>query len=474
MAIDKAQVFTRMSRDRFEALTLWGLDPEMGRDLVTGSCWRTTDETVLAGVVHHIETRQFWLALFRRNEDPRFRFFGRTGPYPTARLAEAVVSGPAGAGFVAEPDAFAKFPPPPKGVDPFATMKGVSNFNSAFLFLRDAPTQSAARAMVAEVARWKTDTDGNFVKDFQTTGYSARVWELYLFAAMRRLNFEIDPDIGIPDFCLTKGEARIFVEAVTANAKDTLTTTMMPGAPSGPPENFWRYIEEDMPLKLGSPLFDKMKKRYWEMPHVAGHPFVLAIADFHAPASMVWSHTAVPIYLFGTSAELKIDSAGRRVGVPKPVTRWGKGTKDIATPFFWQKDTEHVSAVLFSNAGTISKFNRMGVRAGFGDPFVSLVRAGGLSDPRPDVFEPTPFKLDVESPEYSEDWQDELEMYHNPNALLPIDESLFPGMAHHRLEDGEGVWRGPSPRVLFSQTITHDFGAAVSVGREDEDQADLS
>lgn len=464
MDVDQVSAFTRMSRERFSALTFLGLDPDMGRDLLIGSCWRNAEETVLAGVVHHIETRQFWLALFRRGEDPRFRFYGRTGPYPTARLAEAIVSGPGGAVLIEEPDGFASFPPLPKGVDPFAVMKGVSRFNAAFQYLRDSPTQSAARAMVTEVARWKTDTDGNFVKDFQTTGYSARVWELYLFAAMRRINFEVDPEIGIPDFCLTKGEARLFIEAVTANAQDTLNTTMTPGAPGGPPDDFWSFIEDEMPLKLGSPLFDKMKKKYWEMPHVAGHPFILAIADFHAPASMVWSHTAVPIYLFGTSAEVTTDDAGRRVGVPKSVTSWRRGTKDVPTPFFWQENTEHVSAVLFSNAGTISKFNRMGVRAGFGDPFVSLVRQGGLTDERPDRFDAIPFKLDVESPEYFEDWQDELEMYHNPNALLPIDESLFPGMVHHHLEDGEGVWRGPSPRVLFSQTFTYDFGVSAREG----------
>ena len=71
--------------------------------------------------------------------------------------------------------------------------------------------------------------------------------------------------------------------------------------------------------------------------------------------------------------------------------------------------------------------------------------------------DPIPFDLDVESPDYQEGWADELEMYHNPNALLPIDEALFPGVTHFRIEEGEAIWRGPSPRVLFSWTATLDF-----------------
>ena len=130
-------------------------------------------------------------------------------------------------------------------------------------------------------------------------------------------------------------------------------------------------------------------------------------------------------------------------------------------PFFWQPNTEHVSAVLFSNAGTISKFNRMGVRAGFGDRFVSLVRRGGLNDPSPGALDAIAFDLDIEHPDYEEDWADELCMYHNPNALLPIDEDLFPGITHYRIEEGEAIWRGPAPRVLFSRTTTVDF-----IGRE--------
>lgn len=449
--------FQRMTRERFDALTLWGWDPEMQHELATGSCWSTADERVLAAVLHHRKHRNFWIAALARDEAGRMRGFTQAGPYPTARCAEDILGDERSAPLAGlEPD-FAGHPALLQGVDLFAPQPPAVTLHPAYLLLRDGATQSAARAMLTEVARWVPDLDGNLVKDFQTTGYSARTWELYLFAAMRALGFGIDHRHAVPDLCLVKGDVRIFVEAVTANGADPMASAMAAGAPSGPPEDFWRFIEEEMPLKFGSPLYSKMKKRYWEAPHVSGYPFVLAIADFHAPGSMVWSHTAIPIYLYGASAAVSVDADGNRYGVEKTVSQWSAGTKTVDRPFFWQPDTEHVSAVLFSNAGTVSKFNRMGVRAGFGDRFVSLVRRGGLSDPSPGAFDAVPFDLDIENSDYHEDWPDELQMYHNPNALVPIDDELFPGIVHYRFEDGDGYWRGPSPRVLFSQTTTYDF-----------------
>ena len=450
-----------MTRQRFDAFTLWGWDPEMQEQFAIGSCWSTPDERILGAVLHHRENRNFSLAAIGRDTSGRYRGFTHSGPYPTARFAEDILSDARSEGLAQMEPEFPSSSVLPEGVNLFAATGDEAKLHPAFRMLRDGPNQSAARAMLTEIARWVPDLDGNLVLDFQTTGYSARTWEFYLYAVMRALGFAIGHDHAVPDLCVEKGEHRIFIEAVTANGADPMTSAMAPGAPEGPPEDFWRVVEEELPLKFGSPLYSKMKKRYWEAPHVAGHPFVLAIADFHAPGSMVWSHTAIPIYLYGIGASVTTDADGRRSAVEKTYAKWTAGTKTVTAPFFWQPNTEHVSAVLFSNAGTISKFNRMGVRAGFGDRFVSLVRRGGLNDPSPGALDAIAFDLDIEHPDYEEDWADELCMYHNPNALLPIDEDLFPGITHYRIEEGEAIWRGPAPRVLFSRTTTVDF-----IGRE--------
>ncbi|GFE77465.1 hypothetical protein NTCA1_51140 [Novosphingobium sp. TCA1] len=210
-----------------------------------------------------------------------------------------------------------------------------------------------------------------------------------------------------------------------------------------------------MPLRFGSPLHTKMQKLYWDQAHVKGNPFILAIADFHSPVSMTWSHTALPIYLYGRSAELVTGPDGKPTGVEKLLPGFERKSETLK-PFFEQDGTENVSAILSSNAGTIAKFNRMGIRAGFGDKYVTLRRSGIRHVPGPDAFEPLPFDEDVEAAASLENWSDELAMFHNPNAEVPLDPEMFPGIAHYHLIQGEAVWFGPPGRVLASQTITMD------------------
>jgi hypothetical protein len=44
--------------------------------------------------------------------------------------------------------------------------------------------------------------DGNFIKDFQSTGFDAPVWELYLCALFHNLGLSVAQPYDRPDFCL--------------------------------------------------------------------------------------------------------------------------------------------------------------------------------------------------------------------------------------------------------------------------------
>jgi hypothetical protein len=275
---------------------------------------------------------------------------------------------------------------------------------------------------------------------------------------LTELDFRFDRSDAVPDFRLSKGGSKIFVEAVTANPTAG-SELAIDGPPPRPPEDFWAYIEHQMPQKFGSPLLSKTRKRYWDRPDVTGHPFLIAIADFHAPASMVWSHTALSLYLYGVGVDVRTRDDGSIFGVEKGLGDHVVGEKIVPTNFFAQPENRPVSAILFTNAGTLTKFNRMGVRAGFGDPLVTLMRQGVLNDPSPGAFEGIPFEVNVEDPAYEEGWSDEIEIYHNPNAAVPLDPDLFEGVTHYFLEEGELVWRGPSPRVLTSTTLSKAHGA---------------
>ena len=92
-----------------------------------------------------------------------------------------------------------------------------------------------------------------------------------------------------PDFHCVGLLGDFFVEATTVNPSDEVPTVDL--------ENENVYYDGYVPRKFGSALFSKIKKKYWELPHVNASPLVLAIQDFHAPGSMVWSNTGLVQYL---------------------------------------------------------------------------------------------------------------------------------------------------------------------------------
>lgn len=451
--------FQRMTLERFEALAMWGAPQAMLENTRPASCWQADGERVLAAVLHDLGTKAFVCVAFARDAAGRYRPFTRSHFLPSARAGELALRRDFGRRILMPPPAWPPETNPPAGVDLFAPLDRIARHHDAFVLLRDSFTQSAARGILKELSRWIPDLDGNLVRDLQTSGYSARIWELYLWTAFRSLGLELDTTHGAPDFCLTREGATVFVEATTVNAKDTFSSAIGAGPPPDAPGPLWPYLENEMPQRFGSPLFSKMKKRYWEKPHVAGHPLLLAIADFHAPTSMRWSHAALPFYLYGVRLMTTVGPDNQLVDTFVPGGDHVVGGKVVPTNFFAQPDTEHISGVLFSNAGTVSKFNRMGVRAGFGDPWVSLVRQGTLIDPAMGYASLAAFDIDVEHPGYEEGWADELILYHNPHAFHPVLEALFPDITHVRFEGGRYSAHGPPVTVLTSTTRTHDFHA---------------
>ena len=191
----------------------------------------------------------------------------------------------------------------------------------------------------------------------------------------------------------------------------------------------------------------------WEREHVAGKPLVFGIHDFQTPMSMLVSRPSLPLYLYGYDEGWEHDAEGKLHIHPRKVATHTWGSKVIPSSFFELPGAENVSAVLFSNSGTISRFDRMGVLAGFGSPRVRLVREGFALDHDPNATEPRPFRKAVRPPAYVETWVEGLEVYHNPRAVEPLAPAAMPGAAHHRLLPGgltESV--APSWHPLSSTT----------------------
>ena len=196
----------------------------------------------------------------------------------------------------------------------------------------------------------------------------------------------------------------------------------------------------------------KLQRRYWELPHVAGNPLVLAIQDFHAPHAMAWSNAALVEYLYAIRQTERQTADGRVEIVSERVTEYRWADKPpIPAGFFLQPDTENISAVLANPGGTISKFNRIGFLAGFGGRDIMMMRSGYCYK---GSLTPEWFVTEVHKPGYEETWCEGLSVYHNPNARIPLSPAAVPCAAHHTSREG---------RILSGQPAFDPIGSTTHI-----------
>ena len=88
-------------------------------------------------------------------------------------------------------------------MDFFTPRTDEKRLNPLFKVLSDGRKYSSARGIIEPMMRFYEDQDGNFVEQFQTTAFDARLWELYLFATFVELGYARLPEIAVPTSCLT-------------------------------------------------------------------------------------------------------------------------------------------------------------------------------------------------------------------------------------------------------------------------------
>lgn len=299
--------------------------------------------------------------------------------------------------------------------------------NLLFSNLIDGRGRAPARSTLQNAFDQLPKPDGNFIKDFQTTGFSARVWELYLAAYATSIGLHLTQPDDRPDYLLTKAGASVWLEATTANPTDG-------EEPHGAsPISNWELGNEFL-VKLGSALYSKLTKRYWQLPHVAGLPFVIALADFHDNDPLRASSGPLSRYLYGTHLLLTSGPGEPVKGVDHPVPSIHSSRKTIPGHFFELPETEHISAILFSNAGTIGKFDRMGFDRHLHSD-MRMLRWGYAFDSEITAVAPEPFAYVVgDAPET---WGQEVIVFHNPHALHPVPDKFFGDALQMKSIDGK-------------------------------------
>jgi hypothetical protein len=469
----------RISRTLFDLLAI-GTRRAVARAMTTEvSWWSDLNDQIIGTVFIDAVDRDYAWAMLARDLRGQFRGIDVRSSLPSERIATAQLRiaieekcrDPNFSGWEPQGDEAEG-----RLLDLFED-RGVpdSKLHKYYLELRDRPGRAPARMVFKAISPWLVTSDPHLVKEFQEGQFDQRLWEVYLWATFRDQGFDVEHRVA-PDLIMTSPWYSFAVEATTVGPSTAGPLSKHPDPRTL--DEVATFLTDYMPMKFGGPLTSKLSKvdaqgrHYWQMQGAEGLPFVLAIADFHKeagpemPGSMCYSQGALYSYLYGlrVTAEL-ID--GQAVYHYEPVAQHAYNGKVIPSGFFTLPDSENVSAVLFSNAATLAKFDRIGVRAGFAPDKHKYFRVGFMYDPDPNALVPVPFKVDVSDPAYDEYWGDEVQIFHNPRSLRPLDAEAFPDATHYWLKDGELVVKTRGGAVLGSMTAIFAIGEAANIRRSD-------
>lgn len=429
-----------LSEARFNAFVSWTRLPPARICSQEREWYSDNEERVLGVVSLEYSDRDFGYVTLGRDEKGRFRCIDVETSLPSINDARHNLFESISKHSSTNEDTFPQGDTGPEGVELFKPVHPVEKLHNAFNLVQGHDSWSPAKAILSEMMRHYVDVDGNFVEQFQSDGFDARLWELYLFAFLLEEGLYVERPDPAPDFAVRLGRKKVYIEAVTVNptaGEIPPATATEVGIVTREPEEIAKLLNGKMPIKFGSALYSKLSRKtpYWTLPGVAENPLVFAIADFHEPQSMIWSSSALFKYLYGVSHDFTYDEHGQLVISALDIEKHEHKGKTIPSGFFFLPNAENVSAVLFSSTGTISKFNRMGRLAGFGAKNIKMTRYGLRHDHNPNASLPQGFVLDIAEGKCSETWAEGMSMFHNPKALRPVDPNLFPSIAHHWFED---------------------------------------
>lgn len=254
------------------------------------------------------------------------------------------------------------------------------------------PTHTGAAWLLNQMYLSLPKPDANWVSDCQTRNFHTRLWEAQLLGSFREQGLLVTQPFESPDFHISNrkgGEA--WVEAVTANP--TVAYDHVNAKPQFAPDDkedlFFGAAAERFAKTIGN----KLQRRYADLPHVAGYPFALALADFQGGASMLWSRSSLLGYLYGEGARLN-RTEGR--AIPERLTaQMLKGAAAFPAGLFRDDKASELSAIVFTNACSIAKLNRYMITRGAPTGGARVVRFGEFFDRRPQAYEGVPFRMDI-------------------------------------------------------------------------------
>ncbi|SMC41463.1 hypothetical protein [Sporomusa malonica] len=304
------------------------------------------------------------------------------------------------------------------------------------------------------------DRDGKIINEFQTTFHSS-FWEFYLNAYFRQHNYVLDWTHIKPDFLITK-PYMICIEAVVANIKlngisesqRNLEDLLSMLSPPWLQQDFTKMVDEAIVRYSNaiSSKYLKYKKEYskcdWVKPFC---PFVIAMASYdqiNYGREYIYPMMAL---LYGLYYNPEERSYFPKATIKKPGT-----TADIALNLFANLEFNQVSAIIFSCTTTIGKLTSLAISEGRSSLNQVYIIRENLFDNGPR------YQLQIVSEESPELLSDGIFIFHNPNAINPLDNDAFPDATHFFYEEDDFNIAGVIPPLVSRLNTSKIFVPALS------------
>jgi hypothetical protein len=326
-------------------------------------------------------------------------------------------------------------------VDLFAPVVPPERMHPQFVELWRSPFHEKPRALLTDLVNRMGDPNGNFVGHFQGDGFHSRLFELASFAYLDHAGLTMDRSHAQPDFLAYSKDIAIAIEAVTANPPGGQATDIsLQRVTDLSKEEILEKVSREFPRRMGKILNKKLAYNYHDLPQCKDKPLVFMMAPFFEAGSAFYTdHTLIHL-LFGTP----------------------DGVNEIE-PFFQKPDTQPVSAILYCNLFTVSRFLRLSMDFTLPEA-PRLLREGTCYLARSDgVYALKDFLYrvgTVGAP--SETWAEGVTIFENPNSRIPLPRDVLPCSSRVCIQDGHVYREVRGFHPLVSSTKIYSDGDVVT------------
>lgn len=166
-----------IKRERFEALVAY---TRVSNILVQELEWYESDDKILlATIVIHYD-HEFSVIILGRDKKQRYRCIYLLTELKKLEDARESMFSRTKEILSSNSDTFPQGDEKGKNINLFEPlMKTSTKLNPHFEEVRSQNKFSSAREIITELMNHYVDIDGNFIEQFQTTGFDSRLWELY-------------------------------------------------------------------------------------------------------------------------------------------------------------------------------------------------------------------------------------------------------------------------------------------------------